>query len=111
MNFKQQKQIEKLFPAGDHWEWLEGTRYRVKQLKKSAWYGLQILESGDQFKAKPVFVFKEDSVDLIQTDIPFLSPKDAIDHFEKAKNKVIELANTSPRCLKIQCSEIVNIRA
>jgi hypothetical protein len=111
MNFRQQKQIEKLFPSTDHWEWLEGTRYRIKQLKNSAWYGLQIFASGDQFKAKPVFVFKGNRVELIQTNIPFLSTKDAIDHFEKAKNKVIELADTSTRCLKIRCSEIVNIRA
>jgi hypothetical protein len=68
MNFKQNK--EQLLPTEDQQEWLEGVRYRVKQLKKAAWDRLQALESEDKIKARPVFIFKGNRVDLIQTDIP-----------------------------------------
>jgi hypothetical protein len=54
MNFNLQKK-EKLLPIEDQQEWLEGVRYRVKQFKKAAWDRLQVLESGDQFKARPVW--------------------------------------------------------
>jgi hypothetical protein len=111
VNFKQQKQIERLFPAADHWEWLEGTKYRIKQLKKSAWYGLQLFEFEDRITAKLVLVFKRNCLDLIQIDIPFLSIKDVIDHFENEKNRVLKLADSSTKVLKIQCTEIVNIKA
>jgi hypothetical protein len=109
MNYRHKKEM--LLPTENQQEWLEGVRYRVKQLKKAAWDRLQAFESNDQIKAMPVFVFKGNSVDLIQTDIPFLSIKDPIDHFVNAKNKVIKLAHTSARVLKIKCSEILNIRA
>jgi hypothetical protein len=62
MNFK--RKIEMLLPTEDQQEWLEGVRYRVKQLKKAAWDRLQALEFEDQIKAKPIFVFKGNSVDL-----------------------------------------------
>ena len=63
MNFRQKKEM--LLPTENQQEWLEGVRYRVKQFKKAAWDRLQALESDDQIKAKPVFVFKGNSVDLI----------------------------------------------
>jgi hypothetical protein len=62
MNFKQKKEM--LLPTEDQQEWLEGVKYRVKLLKKAAWDRLQSLEFDDQNKAKPVFVFKGNSVDL-----------------------------------------------
>ena len=62
MNFRQKKEM--LLPTENQQEWLEGVRYRVKQFKKAAWDRLQSLESDDQIKAKPVFVFKGNSVDL-----------------------------------------------
>jgi hypothetical protein len=65
MNFKKNK--EKLLPIENQQEWLEGVRYRVKQFKKAAWDRLQALEPEDKIKAKPVFVFKGNSVDLFAT--------------------------------------------
>jgi hypothetical protein len=67
MNFRQKKEM--LLQTENQQEWLEGVRYRVKQFKKAAWDRLQALEPDNQIKAKPVVVFKGNSVDL------FASPR------------------------------------
>ena len=92
MNF--QDKIESLLPSQNQWEWREGARYRIKQIKDQVWYGLQLLEEGDQIKAKPIIVEVGTRAKLIKHDIPFLELEEAINQLENTRKNALTFSNS-----------------
>ncbi|MBW2647889.1 MAG: hypothetical protein JRE23_17300 [Deltaproteobacteria bacterium] len=89
-----QKTVEKYLTDEDQWEWHEGARYRIKQVKDSVWYGLQILQEGDQIKAKPIIAYVGTRVKLTKVDIPFLELDEAFNQLENTRKNALTLSNS-----------------
>ena len=91
-----QKKVENLLPDKEKWEWHEGARYRIKQVKNSVWYGLQVQQKGDQIEAKPIIAEKGNRVNIIQSNLPFSTLDVAFDQLENTKQNAL-LKAESPR--------------